>query len=339
MSRKVFDYAGISKIGITGSTNLLERIAENMESEISESISFDCRIDINQAKTQIEIKKDKRFDYLTIEKTKAPEQHSIKYTRYNTPVRTIHEKSDGNYAVDVNVVLDEASGLICVRNHLNNHPVVSQYPLLHASLVNLNGKGILISSDSRQGKTTSAIYFLQELGATFVGDENVFLNISQGSVKGLYVPRTSRVRFSTIAESGLSKALEDVLVTNATQYIDPDAIQRIIESKSFDIDAGMAFSRKAFCNLLGTTSQESSAIGIILFPKYSNDKSVRIKRVGLEEGVERLSKYGLTRKSEIDQKELQKTTVQFQPSQFKGIDFIEVEFSGMKSLRNGGFRL
>ena len=336
MSRRVFDYNGITRIGIEGPKNLLERIAENLESEVSQDSAADCQIRINQAEYPIEIVKDKEFDYLTITKTGAAEQSSISYRRYNTHVRTIHQKSTRDYEVDVNVELDEASGLICVRNYLNNHNLLSQYPLLHSSLLNLNGVGILILGDSRQGKTALSVYLLQETGASFVSDENVILNTS-GLIKGLYVPRTPRVRFSTIAESKLSIVLDDITIANATQYIDPDAIERIIGARCFYVDAGIAFSRKAFCNLLSASSQESSPINIVLFPDYSETTSVR--RINYKEGIQRLSKFGLIRKSEIDPKELEQTIVDLSQQKFEGVDFIEVGFSSIKSLKQGGFKI
>ena len=339
MSRKSFDYAGILTIEIRGPANLLERIADNMEGETGNSSSPDCTICINQSESPVEIKKDKRFDYLTIDKTGTVEQPSIRYTRYNTHVRTIHQKSPNDYKVDTNVERDEASGLICIRNYLSNHPKLTKYSLLHASLINIDGRGILIPGSSRQGKTALAVYLLQEHGASFVSEENVILDVNEENIRGLYVPRTPRVRFSTIAESVLSKVLENIKVSNATQYIDPDAIERIIDTHSFNVDAGIAFSRRVFCDLLGTDSQESSPVNMVLFPKYKGSGNLNVKTLGLEEGVQRLSRAGLIRKSDIDPKELQETTVSFKQYKFEGFDFIEVEFSGVENLRQRGFRL
>jgi len=43
-----------------------------------------------------------------------------------------------------------------------------------------------MAGDSKQGKTTLSVYLLQELGGTFVGDENLFLNMGGGEVKGYF---------------------------------------------------------------------------------------------------------------------------------------------------------
>lgn len=338
MSRRVFDYAGISKIEVKGPEDLLERIAENMEEETNYCPNPDCIIHLNQSENPIEIEKDKRFPYLTIEKSGTAEQSSVKYIRYNTPIRTIHQRSSDSYEVDARVAMDESSGLICIRNHLNNHPELSENPLLHASLLNLDGRGILIPGSSRQGKTALAVYLLERYRARFVSDENTMLSLNEGDVKGLYIPRTPRIRFSTIAESGLSKVLDDIKIANATQYIDSDAIEKIISTRSFHVDAGLAFSRRAFCNLLGTNSQESSLVNLVLFPNYKKDGNLSLRTLNLNEGVQKLSKTGLIRKSNIDPRELQETELEFESSKFEGIEFAEVNFSGIENLIHGGFR-
>ena len=168
MSEKVFDYIGISRIGVSGQENLLKRIAENMHGNTQLRSLVDCKISICQSEKPEKIVKDKSYDYLTIDRFGTEEQPSIKYTRYNTHVRTIHQKSSNEYFIESNVELDEASGLICVRNYLSNHPRISDLPLLHASLINLDERGILIVSNSRQGKTTSMVYLLEDQGAVFV---------------------------------------------------------------------------------------------------------------------------------------------------------------------------
>jgi len=339
MSRKLFDYCGISSIGINAPKSLLERIAENMEGEVGNLENSECSIFISQPENPGEIVKDKNFDYLTVNSFGTKSQPSIRYTRYNTHVRTIHQKSLTEYCVDSMVKLDEASGLICIRNYLSNHPKLSNLPLLHSSLVNCDGKGVLIAGNSRQGKTTSMVYMLEDLGAVFVGDENIILNSENKKIRGLYVPRTPRVRFSTIAQSSLSKTLENVELANATQYIDPDAIEKIVASKNFYVDAGLAFSRKSFCNLLGTSSKDSSDIDLVLFPNYVEGNSFKIRNVEFEEGVRRLSNTGLVKKSEIDPKELAETQIDLDKERFMDINFLEISFQNIQSLRKGGFRL
>jgi len=340
MSEKVFDYNNITSIRIEGPISLLERIARNVEGEKTNTgrVIPDCRIKIDESAAPVEIEKDKRYEYLTVRNIGSSDKPSIEYIRYNTPVRVIHYKSDQEYLVNTNVRLDEASGLICIRNYLSNHPQLCSLPLLHASLLSLNGRGVLIAGNSREGKTTLAVYLLQEKKADFVSDENVVLDHYNGAVRGLYIPRTPRVRFSTIANSSLSKVLDDIKLADATQYIDQDAIDRIISTKSFHVDAGLAFSRRSFCNLLEVGSRESELINTVILPKY-NGGGFYMRNIPFSQGMEQLSRSGLKRKSFIDPKELEETDIDLSSINFKNVEFIEVGFSDLKCLIKGGFRL
>jgi len=339
MSEKVFDYNRIGSIEIEGPASLLERIARNLEGEKVDAgpVIPDCRIKINESVAPVGIEKDKKYEYLTVRNIGSLNKPSIEYIRYNTSVRVIHYKLDQEYLVNTNVRLDEAAGLICIRNYLSNNKRLSSLPLLHASLLSINGRGVLIAGNSREGKTTLAVYLLQEQKADFVSDENVILDNCGEVARGLYIPRTPRVRFSTIANSMLSEVLKEG-VADATQYIDQDTIDRIISTKSFHVDAGLAFSRRSFCDLLKVNSKETAQIQTIIFPKYV-ERGFNAKKIPSKEGVERLSTFGLKRKQHIDPKELEEITINLSSINVKDMEFIEMEFSDFNHLVNGGFRL
>ena len=76
-----------------------------------------------------------------------------------------------------------------------------------------------------------------------------------------------------------------------------------------------------------------------MFPKYVEGNSYSVRSIGLEEGVKRLSHAGLMRKSTIYPKELTETQVNLSQGDFKDVEFIEVAFSEINSLRKGGFRI
>jgi len=338
MSYKSFSYCGgLSVIQIDAPEGLLRRISNNIEGEGSITGPADCRIKIDESENPIEIKKDKRFEYATIEKSGTEEYPIFRYYRYDTHIRTIRQGPFGSYEVNANTSMDENSALICVRNHLSNNPRIKDYPLLHASLVNINGTGTLVTGDSMHGKTTMAIYLLQKYGGTFVSEENTLLDPEGSRLRGLYIPRTVRVRFSTIAESKLSKSLDDLSLTDATQYLDSDFIQQTLKNRDFTSKWGLAFSRKAFCQLLGVTSDEFSTIENVIFPVYQEKRKVTPRNVGYEEGIERLSKSGLIKKVEIDPKELQDAEVNITVLKDKKLNFIEVAFSGIEDLIREGF--
>ena len=339
MVKRTFNYGGFSAIEINAPTNVLERIADTMEEEQENISNPDCVIKINQSKFPVEIQKDKQFKYLTIKKDRTLKHPSLKYYRYNTHIRTIKQKSFNSYEVDSNTLVDEESGLLCVRNHLSNNPKLVNYPLLHASLININDKGILITGSSKHGKTTLMIYLLQEKGGVFISDDNVVLDTYGERFRGLYVPKKVRVRFPTIASSKLSRALQDLSLTNATQYLDSDFIKETIDSRNFEGEWGLTFSRKSFCRLLGVNSGEDSQIDTIIFPNYQESKKVNIRSVGLEEGIQKISGLGLIKKSDFNPKGLEEKTIDLNVLSNKELKFLEVSFSRMENLLNRGFEI
>lgn len=339
MSKKVFDYGGMTRIGIKCNQVLLERISENLESEISIASDTNCLIRINEVHPPIQIVKDKRFPYLTVNEYVNLGVKSINYKRYDTDVRTIHREGFNNYSVSTNISLDEEAALISIRNHIINHQGFTNRNFLHSSLVEIDSEGILIAGERRQGKSTLAIYLLQEMGATFVSDENVILSLSENRINGLYFPRTPSVRFSTISRSKLDRVLENISLTRATQYIDSDAIGRIIESKNYHVDAGLSFSRKALCELLGTTSKDSAVIGRVIFPIYNPSEDVVVHKLTIEEGLKRLSQNGLVKRKHIKGKEFRNASIDLDKGDYTQTKFYELEFAGIDSLLRRGLRL
>ena len=339
MPSRFFDYCnGLFVIQIDAPKDLLRRISDNLEGEISPIEPIDCRIKIEESGFPIEIQKDKRFKYATIEKSGTGDEPIFRYYRYDTHIRTIRQKLSSSYEVNTNTYLDESSALICVRNHLSSNPRITNCPLVHASLVNVNGIGTLVAAASMQGKTTLTLYLLQECGGTFISDENTLLDFSSPKLQGLYIPRTVRVRFSTIAKSKLSESLNDLSLSDATQYLDSDFIQYTLRSRDFRGEWGLAFSRKSFCQLLGVASGESSPIENVIFPLYKESGGVTARSVEPREGIERLSMLGLVKKAEIDPKELQDTTLDMNPIKDRKLRFMEVAFSGIEELVGGGFK-
>lgn len=339
MPSKFFSYCnGLSIIRINASKYLLRRISNNIEGEVAPTESADCRIKVDESIPPTEIKKDKRFKYATIERSGTKEEPIFRYYRYDTHIRTIKQGLYGLYEVNANTSMDENSVLICVRNHLSKSQKTRDYPILHASLVNVNGTGTLITGTSMQGKTAMAIYLLQKFGGTFVSEENTLLDNAGSKLQGLYIPRTIRVRFSTIAESKLSRSLDNLSLTDATQYLDSDFIQKTLRSRNLQVEWGLTFSRKAFGRLLGVTSSESSPIERVIFPMYQKRGRLTARNVRYEEGIERLSMFGLIKKVEINPKEMQDSTVDITLLKDRELNFIEVAFSGIEDLIREEFR-
>ena len=339
MSKRVFDYGGVTRIGIECNPSLLERVSENLEAEVSVALDIDCLIRVDEVSPPVQIVKDKRFPYLTVDEDVKYGVKSVKYRRYDTHIRTIHQEGFGKYFVSTNICLDEESVLISIRDYIINHPEFANGIFSHSSLVEIDGKGVLIVSEGRQGKSTLAVYLLQERGATFVSDENVILSSSEEGIRGLYFPRTPGVRFSAVSKSKLEKVLENLSLTRATQYIDLDAIERIIESRSYHADAGLSFSRKALCELLGTTSKDSAVIDRVIFPRYNPSEDAVVHELTIKEGLKRLGKNGLIKRDKIEGKEFRSVSIDLAEKGYEQIRFYELEFSGIGSLLRRGFRL
>ena len=158
MSKKVFNYNELTKIEIKSNPALLERLSENLESEIEKNSKVDCSIIINQTNPTVDIVKDKKFDYLTIDKKEENGRTSISYTRYNTLVRTIHQEIVNEYIVDTNVASDETAGLICIIISLYRSLLVISLRIA-CSAISISGGvvGIFFGAFGRNATMTTRI--------------------------------------------------------------------------------------------------------------------------------------------------------------------------------------
>ena len=198
MEQRIYNYLDKTKIAIESNGGLLDRIERNIEEKGISVNKFSAQITIGVNDHPIEIIKDKRYEYQSFRVNNNQPYQGWDYFRYGTHVRTIWKSYQNNFQVETNVANDEASGLICFRNLVYGHPVTQEMVLIHGSLVEIDGKGILITGDVRSGKTLLLMHFLEEYGATFISDENVLLSNEDGILIGNYIPRTIRVRFEQI---------------------------------------------------------------------------------------------------------------------------------------------
>lgn len=340
MLTKVFDYNNLIRFKLECDPDLSARISNNLEPCIStNSQSPDCSIKINQAHPPIKIIKDKRLAYLTVTKSQVEHREVVNYRRYGTDVRTINSLDRCNYIVNTNTELDEESGLICIKNHLRNNQVVSDKPYVFASLVEVDGRGILIAGPKRYGKTTFMTYLLQEQKANLVSDDKLILDSYEGKALGLYVPGSIRVRFSTISDSNLAVALDNLPITDATQYLDPDAITKIIATKSYYVDEGLVFSRKSFCEILKVNSTERCFIDTVIFQRYAPRDKAKLKRLDTDEGRYRLNNIGLYQEKYLGADLMYNTHVNLDEKMYKIKEFFELSYSCMSDLFKQSLRL
>ena len=334
MAQRVFDFCGRFNVGIRATESLIDRIAGNIQTEIKEVIATPKSvIEIHEPRAYEAIVKDKKYPYLTVKVN--PSTGATEYYRYNTFIRTIRVVSEGHYDVNVNTEGDEAAGLICFRNFCNSHHSLIQTPLVHASLVDLNGEGILMSGDSHSGKTALMIYLMQQLKAGMISEDNVYL---EKDMRGLYFPKVPRVRFSTVRDSCLSPLLTNLQATDATQYWDIDSIERVVAQGTLDVDGGLAISRRKVAEMCGVKTSDSVQIDKVVFPSYSEGEP-SFEEMGQEEGFGMLEKFGREKKKDIDPRGMGAEAISLKDFERRNIKFYKLAFGGLKTLVNVGFAL
>ncbi len=334
MAQKIFDFCRRFNVGITGSDFLLGRIAGNIETENQDSnASIDAVVEIHEPEVYKTIVRDKRYPYLTVNTSK--NNREMEYYRYNTFVRKIRILREGLYTVEVNIEGDESAGLICFRHFCNNHPSLIQTPLLHASLVNLGNEGILISGDTRTGKTSLMVYLMEYLKAGMISEDNVYL---EKDMAGIYYPKVPRVRFSTVRDSCLSPLLKKLEDTQATQYWDVESIEKVVSQGTLDIDGGLAISRRKIAEMCGVETSESVKIEKVIFPSYSEGE-LFFEEIEQEEGFHMLEKFGREKKKNLDPREIDYESIDLTEFERKNIRFYTLKFSGIKALVNRRFAL
>lgn len=274
VEQRVYEYIGKMRIGIEANSELLNRIEKNID-EHSSSTSIDARIIIEEKPPLSEIVKDKRFQYQTFRRIEAERHLGWDYYRYATHVRTIWKCDPNEFIVHTFTPNDESGALICLRNLIYNHSRMENMFLVHGSLIEHDGKGVLIIGSMRSGKTSIVIRYLEKPRTVFISDENALLSYENGLLIGYYIPRTIRVRFAQLACTPLKAILEDPEKVDATQYLDNDALQDILNQRAFHVDAGMAISRKQFIKLLGADSKTKTTINSIIVTKYHPTDNTR----------------------------------------------------------------
>ncbi len=268
MGRRNYFYLSEKNITIEASTALLNRIQENIEEGPDSSPNPDCIIRVNEADVPVKIVRDKAFPFASTRENTKKSYQGVDLYRYGTHVRTIWKKSNQEYEVQANTFLDEKAALRCFKNFYFENSNKNKL-LLQSSLVELGKEGILIVGKYRSGKTTLCQVLLEEGKANLISGGNTLLSFNNDKLVGEYFPRPIYIRFSGIVQSpSLIHLLSDISSCNATQYFDEDAISKIVATKSFDVDAGLAVSRKRYSNLLSIKSKPSAIIKKIIFTNY-----------------------------------------------------------------------
>lgn len=331
MDDLVFNYFDEKIIKLSAPKGLISRIQNCIENDNYNISNPNGSISIKEASPFSSIKKDNSLPYSFFKSNYTKPYSGRDYYRYGTKTKTIW-KINKNFKVLNYLKNDESSALICLRSNIYNCSKLNTTLLIHGSLISKNNQGILICGNSRSGKTSLMLHFLEKYGADFVSDESVLVSFEGNSFIGRYVPKTIRVRFGNIVNSPLDYLLSDYNQADATQYIDDDAIQNIIFKKAFHVDAGLAISRKQLVKTYGVCSKSTVKIERIIFPEYQTTKIPKINRINEVSALSKLEAQLRKKKTTINPIELEHYNHKIDPIWVTNILVESIQFNDPKSL-------
>lgn len=332
---RAYNYLNERKIAISAEEELLKKIERNIDEPAEEPVNVDCLITLESCGDSI-IVKDKSFPYDSARINNDLSFTGYDYLRYGTLVRTVWQKARTDFLVRSFVKEDEDAFSKCFKKYYLEEASEGRV-LLHASTVESEKGGILIPGLCRSGKTTLTICLAERLGCTLVSDGDSIVNSKDEGLISSYLPRAIYARFSAIILSpGLSGLIENYRESEATQYFDHDALDRIIAAKRFDVDAGINCSRKKFAELLRVKTKPQSKISTIIFPEYSSGHQLTMRSIGVQEAVQRLKANAFPKEVDLGvvrkQQDIQPPELELPEEWLNGIKLISISYSGAKAL-------
>jgi hypothetical protein len=334
MKRNYF-YLGEQNIGIEASQRLLDRIQENIEEIPSVPLTEGAVIRVYEPEKSVKIIKDKNFPFASTRENFSQNYPGVDLFRYGTRVRTIWRKSNLEYEVETTTELDEKAVLRCFKNIYFENNASNKF-LLHGALINVQNQGILITGKVRSGKSTLVQELAVSNNAQIISGGNSLISEKDMKLFGNYIPRPFYIRFSSIANNPqLSKLLENPQLCNAVQYLDEDAIKKIIKLKAFDVDGGLCVSRKKYADLLSIKTKISSDIDKIVFTQYKSGMPT-IEKCTFEEALRLFGSRLFPKKTDLfkleETSQILPVACDLNPEIIKKLKLIKVSFSGNSSL-------
>lgn len=338
MVKKVYSYLGENSIGIEAPLNVLNVAEGNIEEIGMEQEEFEGIVKAWEGELRA-IRRNRVFPYLSTHQNKEREFEGCDYVRYDTLVQTIWKKNEFDYEIRNNLPDDETGVLKCFKKIYYALHGSKNKAMIHSSVIEAGQKGILIIGRKRSGKTTIAFNMIDRLGASMVEGGTSFINYDDQLIAS-YIPRPIFARFSTISSSPyLSQILEDLNLAESKQPWDLEGIQEIVAAKTYSIDGGLNFSRRAFRKLSGKRTLPYTKIKTIIFPTYSGGGSVRVAPISIEEAYKRIIEREFkmdTQLGEIkDQNNMTRPEISIiTPGWLSGLRLITVSFDGNKDISN-----
>lgn len=283
MVKRSYFYLGEQNIGIEAPDELFKRINRNFEEIPSENVPTVGDIRIEEGE-YVEFSRDRSKKYLTTRDNASRGYQGTDFLRYGVLVRTVWKKDPLHYEIQNFLPLDETAALNCFKKVYYSAPSSKNKALVHGSLVEAGGKGILIVGECWSGKTSLTMGFLEKLNGRLVSDGNVLVSYTGRSMWGHYLPRPIFARFHSISSSmGLSKVLINPEEAESIQPFDREAIEEIIAERKYELDAGLNFSRKKFAELIGIGTMPTHVINRFVHTKFDGAHLPAISSVGIEE--------------------------------------------------------
>lgn len=219
--------------------------------------------------------------YLRLAQNRECQAQGFNYYRYGVLARTIWRTTSHVFNVRSRTFRDEVSILECFRDLYLQESVSSSLALVHGSLVQVSGVGVLITGACRAGKTTLVIRLLSETrGAILIADGLCLLGRAADGVVGQYIPRRMYVRFGTVFDCEQLRHLgHHPCDCNATQVLDSSTIRRIMQNESRNVDLSLTMTRRAFVNALGSASSPSTLIGHVVVLEYCDGSNASLERL------------------------------------------------------------
>lgn len=289
MESNIYGYGGKFQLEVIANKDYHALVRRNHEKIPINKMGNSGTLIVKQEKIR-EVKYYPEKPYIKIEESKDNGNNKFDYYRYGTLVRSIIKTSPTTYEARTWLKDDDPLFTRIFRNTFYESLESKKMSLLHASLLDVKGKGVLLVGRTWAGKTSLNVAFLSKIkGAKFVSEDDVFVSTDNGKMIGHYIPKSIYARFNIFnRHEGLRKVLRDISLLDAVQPFDIDTIKRVIRNKSYHIDLGLHLSRERFCDFLDAPSCPSSQISKILFIDYLKNDSPLIRELDPREAANRI---------------------------------------------------
>jgi len=292
MVKKLYNYIGEENILIDAPQEYADRIGKNFDEKPTRG-KADLTIKVKELDPTI-IVKDKKYPFAHISLDESREYPAIDFFRYANKTQTILMLSENEFIIESYLPGDESGVLRTVKKWYFTRDSSRQKALLHSSLVRLGLEGILLPGRSFSGKTSLTLSFLENVSADLVAEEDSLVEKIDGRLVGFYLPKPIHIRLKSVYDSErLSRILYDFSITEATQNVDADYIQKMIQTNTYDLDTSIDIARRNFAGLMGVGTANKCNVTRIVFPEYSTDSNPKIEKINSDEA------YRLLMESEI----------------------------------------